>query len=171
MSEQDGTLPPEVRKGYLHGAIGRMAELHGTYYGRTWHFGLAFEAKVATELSHFLMRYDEARDSFWTLVSEDRVEGGLAVDAEHAASSGAHLRWFIVSERMRGHGYGDMLLRMALRFCRSKGYPKVTLWTFAGLQPARRLYERHGFRLAEERVGSTWGKEVQEQRFELLIGR
>jgi hypothetical protein len=43
----------------------------------------------------------------------------------------------------------------------------VYLWTFQGLDAARRLYEKHGFRLAEEREGSQWGERVLEQRFVL----
>ncbi|GAJ20768.1 unnamed protein product, partial [marine sediment metagenome] len=38
------------------------AELHGTYYHDHWGFGLYFEAKVATELSEFLQRYDKSSD-------------------------------------------------------------------------------------------------------------
>lgn len=41
----------EIVKGYLPGSIGRVAELHGTYYHKHWGFSLFFEAKVATELS------------------------------------------------------------------------------------------------------------------------
>jgi len=45
----------------------------------------------------------------------------------------------------------------------------VYLWTFQGLATARRLYEKHGFRLAEERAGSQWGTQVMEQRFVLTF--
>jgi len=38
----------EVTKGYVPGCIGRVAELHGTYYAENWGFGRYFEAKVAT---------------------------------------------------------------------------------------------------------------------------
>jgi hypothetical protein len=42
----------------------------------------------------------------------------------------------------------------------------VYLTTFAGLDPARHLYEDFGFRLTDERRGTTWGPELVEQRFE-----
>jgi hypothetical protein len=35
------------------------------------------------------------------------------------------------------------------------------------LWAARHLYEKTGFRLVEQRRGSQWGVEVNEQRFEL----
>ena len=56
----------EIGHGYIPGAIGRVAELHGTYYHWHWKFDLFFEAKVATELAAFLERYDAQRDGFWT---------------------------------------------------------------------------------------------------------
>ena len=90
----------EIAKGYIPGSIGRVAELHGTYYHDHWGFGLFFEAKVANELSDFLGRYDEKRDGFWTALQEGRVEGSITIDGIHAASEGAHLRWFIISDTL-----------------------------------------------------------------------
>jgi GNAT superfamily N-acetyltransferase len=155
-----------ITKGYMPGSLGRVAELHGTYYNNHWGFGLFFEAKVATELSEFLVRYDESRDGFWTASVDDRVEGSITIDGIHAESEGAHLRWFIMSDALRGKGAGNRLIDTALAFCRSKGYKTIYLWTFEGLNPARHLYEKAGFRLAEEHRGTQWGNEVKEQRFE-----
>jgi hypothetical protein len=56
---------------------------------------------------------------------------------------------------------------MALQFCRQKKFPLVYLSTFAGLDAARRLYEKAGFRLRAEGEGDHWGKTVVEQAFEL----
>ena len=81
----------------------------------------------------------------------------------------AHLRWFIVSDALRGKGAGSQLLRTALDFCRDCGYGRVYLSTFEGLHAARHLYEKHGFRLVQERRGAQWGREVIEQRFELEL--
>lgn len=161
---------PSIARGYVPGALGRVVELNGAYYAREWGFGLFFEAKVATELAEFLGRYDGARDGFWTAALGGRIEGAIAIDGRRAAEEGAHLRWFIVADRQRGGGLGGRLIRTALEFCRDCGHPRVFLWTFEGLHPARRLYERHGFRLAEQRRGSMWGTEVVEQRFELDLG-
>ena len=54
----------QIIRGYIPGSLGRVAELHGTYYHQNWGFGLFFESKVATELAAFLGRYDEKRDGF-----------------------------------------------------------------------------------------------------------
>ncbi len=154
---------------YIPGAIGRVAELHASYYSEAWDFGLYFEAKVASELSQFLRRYDPARDGFWTAVRNGRVEGSLALDASKAEAEGAHLRWFILSDALRGQGIGNRLMQEAIELCRQRGYARVFLWTFAGLDSARYLYEKFGFRLAEEFEGEQWGKRVLEQRYVLVL--
>jgi len=159
----------EVTKGYVPGCIGRVAELHGTYYAENWGFGRYFEAKVATELSEFLNRYDERRDGFWTISMADRVEGSITIDGIHGDDNGAHLRWFIMSDALRGKGAGNKLMDTAVEFCRDRNYGRVYLWTFEGLDAARHLYEKAGFELAEQFSGNQWGTEVTEQRFELVL--
>src|SRR5712691_2629876 len=159
----------ELVSGYVPGAIGRVAELHGTYYHRHWKFDLFFEAKVATELAAFLGRYDSQRDGFWTASLLGRVEGSITIDGLHADAEGAHLRWFIISDALRGKGMGKRLITTAIDFCRSRDYRRVFLWTFKGLDAARHLYEIAGFKLVEHRQGVQWGTEVEEQRYELRL--
>ena len=159
----------KIAKGYVPGSLGRVAELHGVYYHNHWRFGLIFEAKVAVELSEFLKRYDENRDGFWTVSVDGRIEGSITIDGIHGDREGAHLRWFIMSNALRGNGAGSQLINTAISFCRSKGYHKIYLWTFEGLGPAKHLYEKGGFRLVEELKGTQWGTEVNEQRFECSL--
>ncbi len=165
------TMPPPsaytIATGYIPGSIGRIAELHGTYYHAHWNFGLFFEAKVATELSMFLQRYDTRRDGLWTVMLNGRVEGAVVIDGLNARTEGAHLRWFIVSDALRGQGAGRQLLETAIAFCRQKQYGRIFLWTFKGLEAARHLYESLGFKLVHQQEGTQWGSAVSEQRFEL----
>lgn len=182
---------PEVRivSGFAADAVdqvvARVVEMHAAYYEREWGFGRFFEEKVGAELAAFLERFDEERDGFWTAVVDGRVEGSVAIDGARtaggrggAAAGGgaeaggggegaeAHLRWFVVSDALRGQGVGGQLMEAAMGFCDSLGYDRVYLWTFEGLDAARHLYEKHGFRVVEERRGTTWGREVLEQRLE-----
>ena len=159
----------EIVKGYIPGSIGRVAELHGAYYHEHWDFSVFFEAKVATELSEFFVRYDEKHDGFWTASLKGRVEGSITIDGIHAEKEGAHLRWFILSDVLRGRGIGNRLIEEALNFCKNKGYKRVYLWTFKGLNAAKHLYEKNGFKLVKQFKGMQWGTEVNEQRFELLL--
>lgn len=157
----------KVHRGYLPGCIGRVTELHASYYSKRVGFGLPFEARVAREMADFCERYQEARDGLWLAVDSDGgIQGSVAVDALHADEDGAHLRWFIADRRTRGTGLGTSLLASALAFCDARGYQRVYLWTFEGLGAARHLYEKSGFELVLRRRGSQWGLEVDEQRFE-----
>jgi GNAT superfamily N-acetyltransferase len=160
----------EVRlSGYFPGAIGRIAELHAKYYHEHWGFDLFFESKVATELSEFLCRFDEGRDGFWVASHGDKIVGSIAIDGINSDSKGAHLRWFIVAAENQGRGIGNILMREAIEFCRRTKANRVYLWTFAGLDAARHLYEKFGFKLSEQHEGNQWGKKVTEQMFELIL--
>ena len=155
--------------GYVPGAIGRVAELHGKYYHEHWDFDLFFESKVATELSEFLCRFNQTQDGFWVATVEEKMVGFIAIDGIHFDSKGAHLRWFIVASENQGQGIGKLLLEEAIEFCRRTGFKRVYLWTFAGLDGARHLYEKFGFKLCEQREGNQWGKRMTEQMFELSL--
>ena len=156
-----------IESGYLPGSIGRIAELHGVYYHEHWGLGLYFEAKVATELSEFLQRYNKNRDGFWLALKNDRIEGSVVIDGINAENEGAHLRWLILSDALKGKGVGRKLLEGALDFCKLKGYKKVYLQTFEGLNAARHLYEEVGFKLIKEQSGRQWGSTVNEHYFVL----
>lgn len=151
--------------GYLTGCIGRIVAMHATYYARTVGFGASFEAKVATDLAEFCLRYEPGRDGIWLAHDQNVVHGSVAIDGLHSDKSGAHLRWFITSDESRGKGVGSRLLGEAMSFCEARGYRRVYLWTFDELHAARHLYEKHGFRLTSTQRGSQWGKEVNEQLF------
>ena len=157
----------KILSGYIPGAIGRVTELHGTYYSRNWGFGLFFEAKVATELSEFLCRFDKTRDGFWVAEDYGKIAGSVSIDGIEGKTKGARLRWFIVDPEMHGRGTGRMLMREAVLFCKTANHSKIYLTTFAGLDPARRLYEAFGFVLCGEWEDAHWGKPVMAQKFEL----
>ncbi|HTP94373.1 MAG TPA: GNAT family N-acetyltransferase [Burkholderiales bacterium] len=155
-----------VSEGYRPGCVGRIAQLHAKHYSAFSGFGLAFEAKVARELAEFCLNYQRGRDGIWLVLCKGEIEGSVAIDGSRADQGGAHLRWFITSDAIRGRGAGRQLLAHALRFADERGYGSTFLWTFSGLGAARHLYESHGFRLVHEGPGSQWGKVVVEQRFE-----
>jgi GNAT superfamily N-acetyltransferase len=155
-----------LHSGYLPGVIGRITELHGTYYAKNWDLGLFFEAKVATELAEFLNRFDPSYDGLWLAMCHEAVVGSIAIDGGPAQTSGARLRWFILAPEIQGQGIGHRLMDQAMSFCEQAGFRRVYLTTFAGLHAARHLYETYGFTLCEEGENTHWGKAVLEQTFE-----
>lgn len=159
----------KIVKDHIPGCIGRITELHGAYYHQHAGFGAYFEGKVASELSEFLQRYDGNRDGIWLVLLDGKIEGSIIIDGLRAHEEGARLRWFILSDRLRGSGSGNALLAAAVNFCRAQSYERIYLWTFDGLDAARHLYEKYGFHLIKEHRGVQWGAEVKEQCFELLL--
>lgn len=147
------------------GALSASAALQTAYYAREHGFDLHFEAGRLADMAEFLARYDPQRDGVWLIVQGDAVLGTLVIDAGGGTPGWAQLRWFILADALRGQGWGRRLMQEAMAFCRPR-FAGVYLTTFAGLDPARHLYEAFGFRLTQEQRGTTWGPELVEQRFE-----
>ena len=154
-----------VKQGYSPSIIGRIVEMHGTYYSRAAGFGVTFEARVARDLAEFATRLDNRASAIWYAEIDGSIVGAIAIDGEDLGDRRAHLRWFIVDHGLRGIGLGTALIGSAIQFCDDHGFREIHLWTFKGLEAARRLYERNGFALAEEHLGDQWGTEVLEQKF------
>ena len=161
----DDISPATVERGYRSGAIGRCVEMHAVYYARIAGFGRPFEAQVAAGMADFTARLGKPCNGLWLAVRGERIVGTVAIDGEDLGEGVAHLRWLIVADDQRGQGLGLGLLREALAFCDGEDFTETHLWTFRGLDAARRLYEAHDFLLAEERLGPQWGESVLEQRF------
>jgi DNA-binding MarR family transcriptional regulator/N-acetylglutamate synthase-like GNAT family acetyltransferase len=155
----------DIHKGLLPGAIGRIAEMHGRYYGREWGMGSFFEARVASGLAEFSQRLDRPTNQIWLALQAGEIVGSIVVDGEDLGGRKGHLRWVIVDDGVRGSGTGKRLLDAAMAFCDAQAFEETHLWTFKGLDAARKLYEAAGFRLAEEWSGDQWGRVLEEQRF------
>lgn len=184
-----GEPPIEVRRGWRPGALGRLVELHGDWYARHWRMPRVFEALVARGLADFSDSYDERRgDGLWLAVRGERVVGGVAIVGPARAAPAAldaagreaparfdatlgsardprlhRLRWFILDDAAQGLGAGSAMMREAMDSV--AGRP-VFLTTFAGLDAARALYERHGFVLTHEAADDSLGLALREQRFD-----
>lgn len=155
----------DLLRGYQPGVLGRLVEMHGAYYSREHGLDPSFEAEVATQVGAFATRLHRASNGMLAITQADRMVGTIAIDGEGLRTGCARLRWFIVEDAARGSGAGSVLIQEALNFCDQFGFAEAELWTFRGLDAARRLYEAHGFRLVEERPGVRWGRSIIEQRF------
>lgn len=154
-----------IQCGYCPGVVGRTVEMHAHYYSRNAGFGHFFEAKVASGIGDFIGRLDAPRNQIWYAIKADKILATIAIDGEDLGSNIAHLRWFIVDDELRGSGMGRRLLKEAVSYCDEQQFSEIQLWTFKGLDAARRLYEDAGFVLIEELTGRQWGEEVIEQKF------
>lgn len=160
---------PEIRTGYVPGALGRIVELHETYYSEHWNLDYEFSREVAVELAEFLGRYDEADNRLWLVMSdpdeggERAIMGSLVIDGGHADEVGARLRWVVLAPELHGQGLGRELMNRAMAFCEDAGFDRVYLWTYEGLDAARQLYDEHGFTLVEDATRQDWGPELTYQ--------
>ena len=70
----------------------------------------------------------------------------------------------------QGKGVGKRLLSIAIKFCADVRHNKIFLWTFRGLDAARKASTDERFELADEKEVAQWGTVIVEQKFELEIG-
>lgn len=155
----------KIVSGYHAGMIGRITEMHGSFYAREHQFGHFFEAKVAAGLADFTSRLEKPCNQIWLAMLNERIVGSVAIDGEDLGNNEAHLRWFILDDGCRGSGLGRKLISEAMRFCDEQKFTSVQLWTFNKLTAARRLYESFGFELSKEWEGDQWGSSITEQQF------
>ena len=151
------------------GDLGWVFQRHAVVYGEEFGYSPFFEAYVCDGLSPFMKNYDPKRDRLWIGEIGGRRVGSIAVHHVGNRAGWSKLRWFLVERETRGRGLGSELLDTAITFCRKAGYKGIFLWTVSDLDAARRLYERAGFKLAEETNGCAWAPWAREQRWELRL--
>jgi RimJ/RimL family protein N-acetyltransferase len=155
-----------IRDGYRPAIIAEVMTLEMAYFTANWGFGRQFEAKLAADMGEFFARYDDSNDLFLGAFDcYDRLIGSITVDGINAAQHGAQLRWFVVNPSVQGRGVGQALMERIDVFLREHGYQRTFLTTFEGLEAARRLYERFGFRLVAEDPTDPWSGNVGMQTF------
>lgn len=157
--------PITIHAGYQPGMIGRITEMHAAFYARHAGFGQFFESQVATGVAEFAGRLNQTGNHVWLALLNDRIVGSVAIDGQDLGNNHAHLRWFILDDGCRGSGVGRQLLAEAVAYCDRLGFAATRLWTFKGLDAARKLYESVGFQLVREEAGEQWGSTVTEQQF------
>jgi GNAT superfamily N-acetyltransferase len=72
-----------------------------------------------------------------------QVQGTCAV-LRHDAHE-CEIAKMAVAEAARGRGLGDLLMQAAIRFARDSGARRITIVSNTVLEPAIRLYRKHGF--------------------------
>lgn len=159
-----------IVEGYLPGVIASVTGMHADYYSKHWGFGQFFESKVAAGLAEFMGRHDHPQNRIWLATLHGQIVGSVAIDGEDLGNNEAHLRWFILDDRCRGQGVGRKLMELAVAFADQRGFAATRLWTFKGLDTARKLYEVSGFELSWEQEGTQWGSKITEQQFTRKAG-
>lgn len=161
------SVMPYLLRPHRPGDMGAVIAAHGRLYAYEYGFDVSFEALVARIAADFIDGFDPARHCCWIAERDGRVVGSVfVVDADETT---AKLRMLFVDESARGLGIGKRLTEEAIRFARSAGYRRMTLWTNDILIAAREIYRKAGFdHVASEplsafgvtMVAETWEREL-----------
>jgi N-acetylglutamate synthase-like GNAT family acetyltransferase len=155
-----------IRNHIIPGDVEEITALHGKLYQNEYGFDTTFESYVATPLQAFAASHTK-REKIWIVEYKKRIQGSLAIVKNNDTT--AQLRWFLIHPRLRNRGIGTTLLTDAIQFTKENDYASVFLWTVSILDVANKMYTTAGFHLKEEKPHSIWGKDLVEQRYELVL--
>jgi DNA-binding MarR family transcriptional regulator/GNAT superfamily N-acetyltransferase len=166
----DGDAPPSASlRGLEPGDLGMVAARQGVIYAREYGWGADHEALVAEIAARFHQTFDPARDDAWIAQADGRMIGSIFL-VRGETPGAAKLRLLYVEPDARGMGVGRMLVEACVARAKSLGYRRLDLWTVSVLADARRLYQRAGFKLAEETPARRFDQDLVDQTWSLDLG-
>jgi GNAT superfamily N-acetyltransferase len=126
----------------------------------------AFEASLEDEVGWGVVEWlSFVRNVAWFVASLDGQPIGLVGGLQRSeAQDEPEIISMWVAPPERGTGAADLLLQAVLQWARKIGAHSMALWVADGNAHARRLYERHGFRLTGERCPFQAGRTGSELR-------
>ena len=148
-------VPPWIIRGPLPGDIGWVIQRHGALYAKEFGFNPQFEALVAQVAGTFLAQHDPQRERCW-IAERGGVRLGSVFLMRQSDDVGK-LRLLIVEPSARGLGVGKQLVATCIDTARAAGYRRLTLWTNDILLPARKIYQKAGFRIVATAPHSDFG--------------
>jgi DNA-binding MarR family transcriptional regulator/GNAT superfamily N-acetyltransferase len=152
----------EPRAGDFGWVISRHAELYLREHG----WGEPFEGLCAQIVADFVNNFDARCERCW-IAELDGENVGCVMLVKDDQPGVARLRLLLVDPKGRGLGLGAQLVDECVRFARSVGYTKITLWTHSVLSAARHVYEKAGFTLTSSEPRHSWGKDVVAEFWDL----
>jgi DNA-binding MarR family transcriptional regulator/GNAT superfamily N-acetyltransferase len=115
----------------------------------------------------FLRDFKPGREQCWVAEQAGMMAGAIML--VDAGDNVGQLRLLHVEPWARGLGIGSALVDECVTFARAAGYDLIRLWTHTILTPARRIYEKAGFRIVSTEVHHEFGAPVQGETWELAL--
>ncbi len=144
-----------------------MVDRHDAIYEQELGWGPGFNAIVRSIVEDFRASHDPGREGAWVAeLDGQRVGMVMLVRLDDAT---AKLRILLVEPEFRGRGVGSTLVARCLDFARAAGYGRITLWTDSGLDPARHIYQREGFRLVGSEPHDLYGEGLVAETWEKVL--
>ncbi len=122
---------------------------------------------AAEILAGFVKAHDPAAERSWIAERDGAVVGSVFV--MRGSAEVAKLRLLYVEPAARGTGLGRRLVDECIRFSRTAGYRTLSLWTNDVLVPARRIYQRAGFKCVAAEPHHSFGKDLVGETWELAL--
>jgi DNA-binding MarR family transcriptional regulator/GNAT superfamily N-acetyltransferase len=155
-------------RGYLlrppqPGDMGWVVQRNGAVYAAEFGWDQTYEALVARIVADYVDNRDPEREAAWIAEVDGSPAGCVFCVRENDET--ARLRLLLVEPSARGLGIGGRFVEEVLRFARGAGYARITLWTNDVLADARRVYQRAGFTLDNDRPIRAFGQDLMSQNW------
>jgi N-acetylglutamate synthase-like GNAT family acetyltransferase len=150
------------------GDVGKVIAQQAEGYAREFGWNVEYEGLVAQILGDFVRNFDSAKDDAWIVDRAGEIAGSIFLVKDGEPGT-ARLRLLYLEPWARGAKLGERLVQHCVERARDLGYRRMVLWTNDVLAAARRLYERSGFRLVEEKRHHSFGKDLTAQTWLLEL--
>lgn len=150
------------------GDLGWIVMAHGEIYAEQLGWDTSFEAMVSRIVAEYATSASPERQAGW-IAEVDGHRAGSIMCTPGDEPGTALLRVLLVTPKARGLGVGSRLVDACLGFATSAAYRRMDLWTVAGLDSARRIYQAAGFELVEETPQHAFGDRVTGQTWTLAL--